>query len=57
MPKHAIKAYLRAIHKFFVDTLSHELGRGLERGFDCGVCLRGAALRIVFFAKQFVRAG
>jgi hypothetical protein len=32
MPKHAIKVYLRAIHKFFMDTVSHELGRGLERG-------------------------
>jgi hypothetical protein len=32
MPKHAIKVYLRSIHKFFMDTVSHELGRGLERG-------------------------
>ena len=37
MPTHAIKVYLRAIHKFFVDTVSHELGRGLDCGFDCGV--------------------
>ena len=32
MPMHAIKVYLCAIHKFFVDTVSHELGRGLARG-------------------------
>ena len=37
MPTHAIKVYLRAVHKFFVDTVSHELGRGLDCGFDCGV--------------------
>ena len=37
MPTHAIKVYLRAIHKFFVDTVSHELGRGLDCGLDCGV--------------------
>ena len=37
MPTHAIKVYLRSIHKFFMDTVSHELGRGLDCGCDCGV--------------------
>ena len=57
MPTHAIKVYLRAIHKFFVDIVSHELGRGLDCGFDCGVGGVSEGSGDVVFVPAFVSPG
>ena len=53
MPAHAIKVYLRAIHKFFVDTVSHELGRGLARGL--GVSEGSGDVVLVAAASYFAK--